>query len=394
MRKRGGQAEGCARPAGARNVPGIRQHHAEAEAREEGGVEREVRVGQEGSHQAHCPPVLARAEPGLGRRMLEQQALPLRHAVERAGVDFAPKEQVCVAVASAAERVDLAADADAADPAPAVAAVPASGASEMAIQDSLAPGELGQVERAGAVRLAFEQAPGFQGNAECARQPGLRRHHDGRAQYRRHGGRNGAVVTDSALHEYPFAGRPRALDAIEIIEAYGIHEARQQVVAPHALLCCALDVARNEGSALVVEIRRRKAGKGQFANLFGRDIERFPGRFFQERSGPGAARLVHGIVRGHAGGQVRVLCVLSAYFENSVDIRIEMRRGRGVGHDLVDDARRQRMQRGKLAAGAGHAQPRDADRHGRKPRQQSGIAAPGRLHGIAVGAQIFGGNHG
>ena len=124
----------------------------------------------------------------------------------------------------------------------------------------------------------------------------------------------------------------------------------------------ALDVRGDEGGALVVEVRGTLALQGDRGDLRHLDPEGLQGRLLQEGAGARRAGLVHGVVGRDAVGDVGVLGVLTADFEESVHLGIEMDRGRGVGDDFVDDAVGESVQPRDLSARAAHAQTDDADR--------------------------------
>jgi len=158
----------------------------------------------------------------------------------------------------------------------------------------------------------------------------------------------------------------------------------------------ALDVAVDEGRALVVEVGGPPAPQGDLRDLLRGNAERLPGRLLEEGARPRAAGFVHGVVRGHASRQEGVLGVLAADFEDRVDARVEPDGGGGVGGDLVDDALRHRVQARDLAARARHAEALDADPCGKRAQllAERAIAGARGAHGVAVGAQVHGGHNG
>jgi len=143
---------------------------------------------------------------------------------------------------------------------------------------------------------------------------------------------------------------------------------------------------------LVAEVGRFCTQKSQAADFAHLKPQAFPGRFFQEGAGPGAAGLVHGIIVGHAVGEKGVFGILSAEFENGIDLRVVEGGGGGVGNDFIDDAWGHGMEAGNLAAGTGHADRLDDNRH-TQLIPEGPVDISGGTHRIAVRAQISGGEN-
>ena len=142
----------------------------------------------------------------------------------------------------------------------------------------------------------------------------------------------------------------------------------------------------------------RRPLQGDLGDFLHFHPEGLEGRFFQEGAGARRAGFVHGVIGGNRVGDVGVLGVLAADFENGVHLGVEIDRGRGVGDDLVDDAVREGVQPRDLPARPAHAQPRDADRFRvhLPPHllDDRAVALARCAHRVAVRAQVHGGQQG
>ncbi len=67
-----------------------------------------------------------------------------------------------------------------------------------------------------------------------------------------------------------------------VIHADGVHEPCDDVFHGNPLMNGALDVASDEGGALIVEIGRHPAFHGHVGNILHGDAEALLGRFLQE----------------------------------------------------------------------------------------------------------------
>ena len=125
--------------------------------------------------------------------------------------------------------------------------------------------------------------------------------------------------------------------------------------AAGALLDGLADVGVDERRAVLAELERRRRARSAMGPICSArcDVEVARGRFLEERSGPGRAGLVHGVVDGHAVVQQDVLGVLPADLEDGVDLGLEVGGAHRVGDDLVVDAGRLQEHAEQLARRAG-----------------------------------------
>ena len=368
----------------------LREHNAKSEIAEEPPVEREAGVGHERTVEPHGWPGV---RLDAGRRVAEETPLALYDQIEAGGVDAPVVQLVVIAVADSAERKDLFIDFDTGNLAGEVAPVAAAVAGERAQIAHFAAGQVIEVEDVRLKQSVVDAAFDLEGHAEGAHQSGLGRHDDRLAGQGGHGDGDGFVVADPALHEDLPPYRAVAFHAIGVIHADRVNQSGDDVRHGHAFLGGAFDVRADEGGALVVEIWRRLALKRGAADLGHRDAEAFLGGFLEEGAGARAARFVHGVIGGHAVGDVGVLGVLPANFEDGVDFGVEMQGAGGVGDDFVDDAAGECVKSRDLASGPGHAQANDVD-GGLKLGGEACIDPARRTDGVAVGAQVLRGQDG
>ncbi len=375
------------------------QDRVEPELGEKPGVERVVGVDEKAAVEPH-PGSCTRLVPGARGRAVgfEDKLLAQPHQVEPAGVDPGVVADVGVAVAGPAERVFLPLHLDHGDRAAPVAAFLAALAGEGLAGDHLAVGQGRQIEGLLGDQAGLDPFLDLQGDAEGAHQAGLRRDDDGLADQGGHGQGHGAVVAHPALHEDLRPHRPVAFDAVRVVHADRVHQPGDDVLVGHPLVDGVLDVRGDEGRALVVEVGRLTPLEGDRGDLLHAHAQGFEGRFLQKRAGAGRTGLVHGVVRGHAVGDVGVLGVLAADFEDGVHLGVEVHRRGGVGDDLVDDPVGQGVQPGDLAARTAHPQPRDPDpgrvRLAAHLIEDFPVAAARGAHRVPVGAQVDRGQQG
>ena len=220
--------------------------------------------------------------------------------------------------------------------------------------------------------------------------PGWGGDDDRLAREGRHGHRDSLVVAHAALHEDLVPGLAEALHPVHIIDADRIHQAGQDVLLADPFLGGGVDVAGDEGGALVAEVRRVRGAQGQGGDVFHLDAHRLEGRFLEKAAGTRRTRLVHGVVRSHTVGQERVLGVLAADFEDGVDLGVEVGRGPGVGDDLVDDALGTRVEACQVPARPCHPYGHDLDLGRPDLVGQGLVTLAAGLDGIAVGPQVPG----
>ena len=386
-------AEG--RPALVDPLPGggVRQNRVEPDPAEEVRIERVERVDQQAAVQPDPPPAapVARRHPVA----LVDELLAQAHQVERRDVVVDVVAQVVEAVAGAAEGVLPPVDLHDGNRAAAVALLPAPLAGERLAVGHLPPGQGVEIERPFRQQALFDAGVHLERDAEGPHQAGLRRDDDRFADEGRHGERHGAVVADAALHEDLLAHRAVALDPVGVVHADRVDQPGHDVLAADALVDRVLDVRRDEGRALVVEVGRPVAPQRRLRDLLHAHAERLEGALLEKGPGPGRAGLVHGVVGGHRVGERGVLGVLAADFEDRVDRGVEVDGGGGVRDDLVDDAVGQGMQTRDLPPGPGHAQAGDADaarlRLPAQLREQGAVAAARGPDRVAAGAQVLGG---
>ena len=130
--------------------------------------------------------------------------------------------------------------------------------------------------KGGLLQQALLQSAGaLQGDPEGPDQTGFGRHQDAPPGERGHGGRDRPVVADPALHEDGLAHRAAALHAVVVIHADRIDQAGEQVGPAHPFMGRVLEVAADEGGALVAEIGWGFPLQGECGDLIEPHTQRF-----------------------------------------------------------------------------------------------------------------------
>ncbi len=378
-------------PLGRRRVG---QGRVESQFPEKGRVEGVVGVDQKAPVEADDAFGRRRIRRRFGRIGLEDQLLPAGHQVQGPGVVPDLASQVVIPVAGPAEGVGLPLDSDHRYFAAAVAFFLSALADKRFAVARLPVDQRVQAESGRRGEAGLDPLLDFEGHPEGPHEAGFGGHDDLFSGDGGHGQGHGVVVADPALHEDLFAHGPVPLDPVAVVHADGVDEAGHDVGLGHAVVDGGLDVRRNEGGALVVEVGGALPPQGDVGDFCHGDGEGFPGRFLQERAGAGGAGLVHGVVRGDAVGDVGVFGVLASDFEEGVDVGVEIDRRLGMGDDLVDDPVGHGVEPGDLPARSADAEARDLDAGGvhpfGDPVPDVSVAGPGGLHGLAVGPEVDG----
>ncbi|OPY85057.1 MAG: hypothetical protein A4E72_02039 [Syntrophus sp. PtaU1.Bin208] len=156
------------------------------------------------------------------------------------------------------------------------------------------------------------------GHAEGPHQSGFRGDNDPFARQGGHGDGNGPVVTDPALHEDVVPHRAVSLYPVAVVHADGINESRDDVCPAHPFVGGILDIAVDEGGALVAEIGGGITLQGNSSDILHGDAHGLPGCFFEKRTRSGAAGVIHGVVGGNAVFYIGVFGILPPDFKDRV----------------------------------------------------------------------------
>ncbi len=368
---------------------------AHAQRGEEVGVERPQGVDGEGlghPHQHAAPG----QDVGLGRVGLEVELAPhLDPVLHLAGGQRHLAAQVRELVAAPAEvvaRLPHLHDPDGAE-------VLAGAAAVLLLRADRPGGELAERERRCLDGAVLEPGQPHERHAVGAHQLGIGRDHHRLAEELREGQGHGRVLGHPALQHDAAADGAAADHAVQVVGDDGERQAGHDVAPGRSLRDGLADVGVDEGRAVLAELERRGGLHRDGADLLGvGDVEVPGGRLLQERAGPGAAGLVHGVVDRDVVAQRDVLGVLPADLEDGVDGRIERRGAGGVGHDLVVDGAGAAEDAQQLARRAGGGGQHDlhgllaADLVG-ELAHHLGEAAAQRRHRIPQGAAVVAGHH-
>ena len=205
-----------------------------------------------------------------------------------------------------------------------------------------------------------------------------------------HGKRHSFIQTNSPLHENFSSYRPVSLDAIVVIHADRINNACYNIIPAYSLIERVFDVASYKSRALVVKIGWIIPKNSNIGNFLHLNLQSFFCRLFEERTGSGAAGLIHRIVRSNTICDIGVFCILTTDLKNGINLFIKEKRAGCVGDNLIDDSICYGVQTRYLSARPGNTETHNMDTVTKiaKLLNQIGITVSRCLHRIAICSQV------